>query len=59
MLCALLFVHRRLNPYSNGMIIELQRWLTQTHSGSSLNPYSNGMIIERHIKDNGYAVIKS
>ena len=35
-----------LNPYSNGMMIELKRrgWIQMAIVG--LNPYSNGMMIE-------------
>ena len=35
-----------LNPYSNGMMIELD-FIDQIVETSGLNPYSNGMIIEQ------------
>ena len=35
-----------LNPYSNGMMIELAVKMTRNDTLFSLNPYSNGMIIE-------------
>ena len=37
----------RLNPYSNGMIIELDCLAWKARWAEGLNPYSNGMIIER------------
>ena len=38
---------RCLNPYSNGMIIELTSQNSPYWDWVGLNPYSNGMIIER------------